>query len=109
MLRSLAPLTIALAVLAGCATTAAPTNVADTAARTPQLSTLTRLIAEAGLTETLRGAGTYTVFAPSDDAFKAVPAKTMAELAADKTLLTSVLAYHVVPGKIMAAEVKNGS
>lgn len=109
MFRSLAPLTISLAVLAGCATTAAPTNVADTAARTPQLSTLSKLIADAGLTETLRGAGPYTVFAPSDDAFKAVPAKTMAELAANKQLLTSVLTYHVVPGKLMAADVKNAS
>ena len=79
MFRSLAPLAVALAFLAGCATTAAPTNVADTASRTPQLSTLSKLIADAGLTETLRGAGPYTVFAPSDDAFKAVPAKTMAE------------------------------
>ena len=100
MFRSLAPLSVALAFLAGCATTAAPTNVADTASRTPQLSTLSKLIADAGLTETLRGAGPYTVFAPSDDAFKAVPAKTMAELAANKDLLQSVLTYHVVAGKI---------
>jgi uncharacterized surface protein with fasciclin (FAS1) repeats len=109
MFRSLAPLSVALALLAGCATTTAPTNVADTASRTPQLSTLSKLIADAGLTETLRGAGPYTVFAPSDDAFKAVPAKTMAELAANKELLTSVLTYHVVPGKLMAADVKNAS
>lgn len=109
MFRSLAPLTLSLAVLAGCATTATPTSVADTAARTPQLSTLSKLISDAGLTETLRGAGPYTVFAPSDDAFKAVPAKTMAELAANKELLASVLSYHVVAGKIMAADVKNAS
>lgn len=109
MFRSLAPLTVALTVLAGCATTTAPTSVADTAARTPQLSTLSKLIADAGLTETLRGTGPYTVFAPSDDAFKAVPAKTMAELAANKEMLKSVLTYHVVAGKIVSADVKNAS
>ena len=79
------PLTPSL--LAGCATTPAPATIADTAARTPQLSTLNKLIADAGLAETLRGAGPFTVFAPSDEAFKAVPAKTMDELAKDKELL----------------------
>ena len=70
--------------LIGCATTPAPATIADTAARTPQLSTLSKLLADAGLTDTLRGAGPFTVFAPSDEAFKAVPAKTMAELVANK-------------------------
>jgi uncharacterized surface protein with fasciclin (FAS1) repeats len=55
----------------------------------------------------LRGSGPFTVFAPSDEAFKAVPAKTLADLAADKELLKSVLTYHVVPGKLMAADAKN--
>lgn len=96
------------ATLAGCATTPAPTTIADTAARTPQLSTLTRLLGEAGLADTLRGPGPFTVFAPSDAAFKAVPAATMAQLASDKEMLRSVLTFHVVPGKVMAAEVKNG-
>ena len=53
--------------------------------------------------------GPFTVFAPSDEAFKAVPAKTMAELSADKELLKAVLTYHVVPGKVVAADVKNGN
>jgi uncharacterized surface protein with fasciclin (FAS1) repeats len=83
--------------------------IADAAAKAPQLSTLARLIQEAGLADTLRGAGPYTVFAPSDEAFKAVPAKTMQELAADKELLKSVLTYHVIPGKVTAAEVRNGN
>jgi uncharacterized surface protein with fasciclin (FAS1) repeats len=96
------------AFLSGCATTPAPTTIADTAARTPQLSTLTRLLGEAGLADTLRGPGPFTVFAPSDEAFKAVPAATMAQLAKDKDMLRSVLTFHVVPGKVMAAEVKNG-
>lgn len=97
-----------LAILSACATAPAPATIADTAARTPQLSTLSRLVADAGLGETLRAAGPYTVFAPSDDAFKALPAKTLAELAADKQLLKAVLSYHVVSGKLLAADVKPG-
>ena len=61
----------AFTLLQGCASTPAPRTVAETAAATPQLSTLNKLIADAGLTDTLRGAGPYTVFAPSDEAFKA--------------------------------------
>ena len=98
-----------LALLAGCATTPAPVSIADTAARTPQLSTLNKLIGDAGLTETLRGPGPYTVFAPTDEAFKAVPIKTMAELAADKDLLKAVLSYHVLPAKVLSGEVKTGN
>ena len=105
----LAATAAATATLMACATTPAPTTVADTAARTPQLSTLTKLITDAGLADTLRGAGPYTVFAPSDEAFKAVPAKTMAELAANKELLKSVLTYHVLPGKVASADAKNGN
>ena len=105
----LAATSAATATLMACATTPAPTNVADTAARTPQLSTLNRLIQDAGLADTLRGAGPFTVFAPSDEAFKSVPAKTLAELAANKDLLKAVLTYHVLPGKVAAADVKNGN
>lgn len=102
--------TIAVSVFAvACATVPAPTTITDTAARTPQLSTLTRLIQQAGLAETLRAAGPMTVFAPSDEAFKSVPAKTLADLAADKELLKSVLTYHVLAGKVMSADVKNGT
>jgi uncharacterized surface protein with fasciclin (FAS1) repeats len=98
----------ALVVLSACATTPQPATIADTAARTSELSTLSRLIADAGLTATLQGVGPYTVFAPSDEAFKAVPAATLAKLAADKELLKSVLTYHVLPGKVTSAEVKSG-
>jgi uncharacterized surface protein with fasciclin (FAS1) repeats len=108
-LSSLAIAAATLSLLAACATTPAPTTITDTAARTPQLSTLTRLITEAGLADTLRGPGPYTVFAPSDEAFKAVPAKTLQELASNKELLKGVLSYHVVPGKVLAADVKNGN
>ena len=104
----LATVTSAL-LMQACATTSSPATIADTAARTPQLSTLNKLIADAGLADTLRQPGPYTVFAPSDEAFKAVPAKTMAELASNKELLKSVLTYHVVAGTVGSAEVKNGN
>jgi uncharacterized surface protein with fasciclin (FAS1) repeats len=94
--------------LAGCASTPAPVTIADAAARTPQLSTLSKLIADAGLTDTLKGPGPFTVFAPTDEAFKAVPAKTLADLAANKDMLRAVLTYHVVPAKVMSADVKTG-
>ena len=100
---------VAILALGACASVPQATTITDTAARTPQLSTLSRLINEAGLAETLRGAGPYTVFAPSDEAFKAVPAETMAKLAADKEMLRSVLSYHVLAGRVNADAVKNGN
>jgi uncharacterized surface protein with fasciclin (FAS1) repeats len=105
----LLPAALVLALAAGCATTSAPATIAETAARTPELSTLNKLINDAGLAQTLSAEGPYTVFAPSDAAFKAVPAKTMDELAKDKELLKSVLTYHVVPGKLASSDVKNGN
>lgn len=93
--------------LAGCASMNPPANLADTLARDPQLSTLNSLVEKAGLKDSLK-TGTYTVFAPSNEAFKAVPAKTLEELAANPARLKDVLSYHVVAGKVMAADVKNG-
>jgi uncharacterized surface protein with fasciclin (FAS1) repeats len=95
--------------IAACATTPAPAPITEAAARTPQLSTLTRLIAEADLADTLRGAGPFTVFAPSDEAFRSVPAATMQELSRNKALLKDVLTFHVLSGKVMAGDVQNGN
>jgi len=102
----LAAITLALI---GCASTPAPTSITDTVARNPQLSTLSRLLTDAGLADTLRGAGPFTLFAPTDEAFKAVPAKTLADLAANKELLRSVLSYHVLPGSVKSADIKVGN
>ena len=99
----------AIAILAGCATTSQPVSLADTLAARPQLSTLNALIVKAGLTDTLKGAGPFTVFAPTNEAFAKVPAKTMDALAKDPALLKAVLTYHVISGKVMAADVKNGN
>jgi uncharacterized surface protein with fasciclin (FAS1) repeats len=98
----------ALLALGACASTPAPTTITDTVARTPQLSTLSRLLTQADLADALRGAGPFTLFAPSDEAFKAVPAATMTQLANDKAMLRAVLSYHVVPGKLQSADIKNG-
>lgn len=105
---SLATISLA-AALAGCATTSAPVSVADSIAANPSLSTLNELVVKAGLTDTLKAQGPYTVFAPTNEAFKAVPAKTMAELSQDPAKLKAVLAYHVLPVKAVAADIKNGN
>jgi uncharacterized surface protein with fasciclin (FAS1) repeats len=77
-----------VAGLAGCATSApTPVSVDKTVAANPELSTLNGLLKTAGLTDTLAGTGPFTLFAPSNDAFKAVPAKTMEDLAKDPARL----------------------
>ena len=95
--------------LSGCATQSKPVSVAETIAARPELSTLSSLIVNAGLTDTLKGTGPFTVFGPTNEAFTKVPAKTMDTLAKDPAMLKAVLTYHVIPGKVMAAEVKNGN
>lgn len=102
------------AALFGCATQpapstmAAPASVAEAIGSNPSLSTLNGLVVKAGLSDMLKGNGPYTVFAPTNDAFKAVPAKTMDALAKDPAKLKAVLAFHVLPGKVMAGQVKLG-
>ena len=99
----------ALSLLAaGCATTPAPKTVVEVTAATPELSTLNKLINDAGLAGTLSGPGPYTVFAPTNDAFKSVPAKTLDALSKDKAMLVTVLNYHVVAGELTSADIKNG-
>ena len=108
--RALALIPI-VAVVAACASqpTAAPVSIADTIAHDPQLSTLNGLIHSAGLDDALKAQGPYTLFAPSNEAFQAVPAKTMNELARDPARLKDVLSYHVLPGKVMAGDVRNSN
>jgi len=106
--RALALSLVALA-LAGCASVPAPVSVTDSIAKNPSLSTLNRLVGQAGLSATLQGNGPFTVFAPSNDAFNAVPAKTMDDLAKHPDKLKDLLTFHVVAGKLTAAEIKNSS
>lgn len=98
-----------LSVLAACATTPTPAPLAESLKQDPQLSTFNRLVDQAGLRAELNAAGPLTVFAPNDDAFKAVPAKTLEALAADPAQLKAVLNFHVVPAKVDTATLQTAS
>ncbi len=82
-------------------------DIVDTAVAAGSFKTLVAAVTAAGLGETLKGAGPFTVFAPSDDAFAKLPAGTVDELVkpASKDKLTKILMLHVMPGKVMAADV----
>jgi uncharacterized surface protein with fasciclin (FAS1) repeats len=87
---------------------AAKTDIVDTALQAGQFNTLARALTAAGLVDTLKGPGPYTVFAPTDAAFAKIPPAQLEALLADKAGLVKVLTYHVVPGAIVAADVKTG-
>ena len=82
-------------------------DIVDTAVAAGSFNTLVAAVTAAGLVETLKGEGPFTVFAPSDDAFAKLPAGTVDELVKpeNKDKLTKILTLHVLPGKIMAADV----
>jgi len=80
-------------------------DIVDTAVADGRFTTLATALTEAGLIDTLKGEGPFTVFAPTDDAFNALPDGALEGLLADIPALTDVLLYHVVPGKVMAADV----
>lgn len=80
-------------------------DIVDTAIEAGSFNTLVTAVQAAGLVETLKGDGPFTVFAPTDEAFAAIPAADLEALLADKQQLTAVLTYHVVAGKVMAADV----
>ena len=84
-------------------------DIVETALGAGQFTTLAKALAAAGLVDTLKGPGPFTVFAPTDAAFAKIPAEKLQALLADKDALTRVLTYHVVPGRVVAAEVKSGS
>jgi len=80
-------------------------DLVDTAVAAGDFQTLAAALDAAGLIETLKGKGPFTVFAPTDEAFAKLPAGTVEGLLADKEKLTKILTYHVVPGRVTAAEV----
>ena len=83
-------------------------DIVDTAVSAGQFKTLVKAVQAAGLVDTLKGPGPFTVFAPTDAAFAKLPPGTVEGLLNDKQKLISVLTYHVVPGKVTAADVKSG-
>ena len=80
-------------------------DIVETAVAAGQFKTLVAAVQAAGLVETLKGDGPFTVFAPSDAAFAKLPAGTVEALLADKAKLASILTYHVVAGKVMAGDI----
>jgi uncharacterized surface protein with fasciclin (FAS1) repeats len=83
-------------------------DIVDTAVAAGSFKTLATALAAAGLVDTLKGKGPFTVFAPTDEAFAKIPKADLDALLKDKAKLTAVLTYHVVSGKVMAANVKAG-
>jgi uncharacterized surface protein with fasciclin (FAS1) repeats len=84
---------------------AATKDIVDTAIADGRFTTLVKAVQAAGLVDTLKGKGPFTVFAPTDEAFAKVPPDTLKAILADKAKLTKILTYHVVPGKLVAADV----
>ena len=100
--------TLITAVLAVGAFTAQAADIVDTAVSAGSFKTLVAAVQQAGLVDTLKGSGPFTVFAPTDEAFAKIPKAKLDALLNDKAALTKVLTYHVVPGKVMASDVKAG-
>jgi len=92
-------------VVAPAARAGSHKDIVDTAVAAGSFKTLATALQAAGLVDTLKGAGPFTVFAPTDEAFAKIPKADLDALIADKAKLTKVLTYHVVPGKVMAADV----
>ncbi|MBL8348116.1 MAG: fasciclin domain-containing protein [Rubrivivax sp.] len=99
---------IALTAFSLAALSAQAKDIVDTAVGAGNFKTLAAALTAAGLIDTLKGKGPFTVFAPTDEAFAKIPKAQLDALLADKAKLTAVLTYHVVPGKVMAKDVKAG-
>src|SRR4026207_609470 len=84
-------------------------DIVETAIAAGNFSTLAKALTAAGLIDTLKGNGPFTVFAPTDDAFAKLPQQTLSDLLKpeNKEKLVAVLTYHVVPGKVTASDVAN--
>ena len=99
---------LAVTALSLAAFSAQAKDLVDTAVDAGQFKTLAAALDKAGLVPTLKGKDPFTVFAPNDAAFAKVPKGDLDALLADKAKLTAVLTYHVVPGTVMAKDVKSG-
>jgi len=99
---------IAITALSLSALSAQAKDIVDTAVAAGNFKTLATALQAAGLIDTLKGKGPFTVFAPTDEAFAKIPKADLDALLKDKAKLTAVLTYHVVPGTVMAKDVKAG-
>lgn len=82
-------------------------DIVDTAVDAGTFTTLVAAVQAAGLVDTLKGDGPFTVFAPTDDAFAALPEGTVEALLADPEALAAILTYHVIAGKVMSGDLSN--
>lgn len=101
-LLSLIALTALVVPAANIGAAPAKMDIVDTAVSSKQFPTLVALVKKAGLVETLKGKGPFTVFAPTEKAFKALPKATLEKVMNDDELLKKILLYHVVPAKVDA-------
>ena len=101
----------ALSMITNTLTASEEKTIVGVAASAGQFNTLVAAVKAAGLVDTLNGKGPFTVFAPTDEAFAKLPAGTVEDLLkpANKEKLTAILTYHVLSGKIMAADVKTST
>ena len=88
--------------------TATEMDIVDTAVAAGSFNTLVSAVEAAGLVDTLKGEGPFTVFAPTDEAFAKIPEDQIQALLANKTQLTEVLNYHVVAGSVMSTDLEDG-
>jgi uncharacterized surface protein with fasciclin (FAS1) repeats len=99
---------LVVSALSLAALSAQARDIVDTAIAAGNFKTLAAALTAAGLVDTLKGTGPFTVFAPTDEAFAKIPKADLDALLADKAKLSAVLTYHVVAGKVMAKDVKAG-
>ena len=107
LIAKLAATTVAFGLMAGAALADMKKDIVDTAVDAGSFTTLVAAVQAAGLVETLKGEGPFTVFAPTDEAFAALPEGTVDTLLLpeNKDQLIAVLTYHVVPGKVMSGDI----
>ncbi len=109
MIRTkLAALATATALSVPTFAAAQEADIVDTAIAAGNFETLVAAVQAAGLVETLKGEGPFTVFAPTDAAFDALPEGTVESLLEDTDALTEILTYHVVPGAVMSGDLSDG-
>ncbi|SFS18951.1 fasciclin domain-containing protein [Yoonia litorea] len=108
MLRKTVFAFAAAAAMATSAFAMGEKDIVDTAAEAGTFTTLLAAAEAAGLVDTLKGDGPFTVFAPTDEAFAALPEGTVEGLLADPEALAAILTYHVIPGEVMSGDLSNG-
>ena len=108
MNRSIASVVLGTVLAVTSSFAMAQKDIVDTAVGAGNFKTLVTAVQAAGLVETLKGKGPFTVFAPTDEAFAKIPKADLDALLKDKAKLAAVLTYHVVPAQVMAKDVKAG-